>query len=92
MTKYVNINLFSITSSDASAKLSQTIEDYRLISDLSLRWRGEIRLDEIKPQFNDAGEVVYFLGFSKEREIGPGKLKKDSIIEGISLEKDYSFG
>lgn len=92
MTKYVNINLFNISSSVDSAKLSQTIEDYRLITDLSLRWRGEIRLDEIEPQSNDFNEVIYFLGFSKEREIGPGKLKKDSIIEGISLEKDYSFG
>lgn len=92
MTKYVNINLFNISNSVNSAKLSQTIEDYRLITDLSLRWRGEIRLDEIEPQSNDFNEVIYFLGFSKEREIGPGKLKKDSIIEGISLEKDYSFG
>lgn len=92
MTKYVNINLFSITSSDNSTKLSQTIEDYSLITDLSLRWRGEIRLDEIKAQSNDNGDSIYFLGFSKEREIGPGKLKKDTVIEGISLEKDYSFG
>ena len=80
MTKYVNINLFSITSSDNSTKLSQIIENYRLITDLSLRWRGEIRLDEIRPQTNDADEVVYFLGFSKEREIGPGKLKKTLLL------------
>lgn len=32
-----------------------------------------------------------FLDFSKEREIGPGKLKKNSPVEGIALEAGENF-
>lgn len=59
MTKYVSVNLFSIDFGDNTQKLSSTIEDYNLI-ELKNRWRGEIRLDKIKPKTLEDGKMLYF--------------------------------
>lgn len=90
MTKYVSVNLFSVDFDAQIQKLSKTIEDYDSIS-LEHRWRGELRLDRIEKKTTSDDKPLYFLDFSKEREIGPGKLKRNAPVEGINLAADETF-
>lgn len=85
------MNLFDISWDDqATQALEETINTYAAMN-LQDRWRNDIRLDFVLPSFFNNSDI-YYLDFSKKRDIGPGKLSSIEEVSPINLGNGYSFG
>lgn len=95
MAKMVTINLFDVEwTPQTCQKLSDTMDEYMALP-LGQRWRGDIRLDQIKkvPKNPLTGmPELYHLDFSKKRDVGPGKLGAAVAVSGIVMKVDEDFG
>lgn len=88
--KQVSVNLFDIGfPENNSYEMIDAIRLYQAMP-LDRRWRNDIRLDDIE-EYQYLAEDVVLLNFSKKRDVGPGKVKNDSPVEGVDLGNGYSF-
>jgi len=93
MTKQITINLFKVSRTDETPPLSDTLEEFAALL-LENRWRSDVRLDKVSREKEDKilPLEAFHLNFAKLRDVGPGKMGKDSEVSDIGLEKDEWFG
>lgn len=91
MVRKVSVHLFDISwPANNSMNLSQAIDGFNALQ-LAARARDDIRLDEAVP-FSVGQNNFYYLNFSKKREIGPGKIGSNSVVQGVNLGNGFHFG
>lgn len=94
MVKQVRVNLFDVEFTEKKTQpLSDTIREFEALS-VANRWRDEIRLDYIEWQQADPviPKSAVYLEFTKQRSVGPGRLKEDEPIKDFDIARDESFG
>lgn len=94
MVKEVRVNLFDVEFTDKKTQpLSDTIGEFERLG-IGDRWRDGIRLDYIEHQ--PADQVIpksaIYLEFTKQRSVGPGRLKEDEPIKDFDIARDEYFG
>ena len=93
MTRYVTINLFDVEHGAKTQRLSDTLDAFDSLP-LAQRWRSDMRLDQIERTPGDQvlKQTAYHLDFSKQRDIGPGRLSQARALDHIGLASGESFG